>query len=171
MAHILHTTVRIGLVIALVLSLLVACDPPTKLVEQPKGAPSQTALTGYEGSLIMHWGTPDEDADAVTGYEVRYRRLESWTGGPAEAWKHSQPTLGTQLRIDVPTGSYEAQVRAHRGESASAWWPVPPSKDLREVEGSADHSDVVGVLLRMVDVVADAREMRRLPASGHSQAV
>lgn len=30
--------------------------------------------------------------------------------------------------IDVPSGSYEAQVRAHRGESASAWWPVPPSK-------------------------------------------
>ena len=128
MAHILHTIGRLGIVIALALPLLMACDPPTKLAEGPKSAPSRPALTGYEGTMIMHWGPSAEDAAAATGYEVRYRRLESWTGGPAEAWRHSELTSETQLRIDVPTGSYEGQVRVRRRESASAWWPEPPSK-------------------------------------------
>ena len=64
-----------------------------------------------------------ENADAVTGYEVREL-------GPAVRRRHGN--IPSRRRQRSYALSYEGQARVHRRESASAWWPVSPSKGYVE---------------------------------------
>ena len=123
-----HSTSQWGLVIIAVM-VAVACDLPTQQ-EVPEGVPFQPSATGYDGYMIVFWSKPggseEDDAEGVT-YGVRYRRLEHWIGDPVEGWRYLT-TDKLRLRIDLESGSYESQVRAHRDEVVSIWWRDPPMK-------------------------------------------
>ncbi len=75
---------------------------------------------GAPGSLDVTWEPPDVDAAAVTGYDLRQRRVgaDAWSEGPTGLAESARTHTYTGL---APDTEYEVQVRARRGSDAGGW--------------------------------------------------
>ena len=83
----------------------------------PPAAPAKPTLTGGAGQFTAAWTAPADNGNAITGYEVDYRR------SGVTAWTTHTPT-GTATRATVTglaAGTYTVRVRAENGGGWSGY--------------------------------------------------
>ena len=103
----------------------------TNVPEAPStpARPTVRATPGSSRSLDVSWTAPDNTGPAITGYDIRYREVNSggFTLIPPAGTGTTATIAPTDFNLPdgdgrlTPGASYEVYVRAQNGESPSEW--------------------------------------------------